>query len=83
MSGGEFKIKARLSGVFYRSAAPEAPPFVGVGSEVPRRGTVALLESMKLFTKVKSPEAGTVVEIVAADGEAVAVGDVLLRLRRT
>ena len=82
MAAGEFEIKARLSGVFYRSASPETPPFVEVGSEVQRRQTVALVESMKLFSKVKSPQAGRVLEIVAADGEPVGTGDVLLRMER-
>ena len=82
VAAGEFELKARLSGVFYRAASPETPPFVEVGSEVQRRQTVALLESMKLFIKVKSPEAGRVVEIVAANGESVVAGDVLLRMER-
>lgn len=79
---GNFEIKARMSGLFYRAASPENPPFVEVGSEVKRRQTVALLESMKLYTKVKSQEAGRVVEIVADDGERVGAGEVLMRMER-
>jgi acetyl-CoA carboxylase biotin carboxyl carrier protein len=82
VAAGEFEIKARMSGIFYSKPSPDSPPFVEVGTEVQRRQTVALLESMKLFTKIKSPEAGKVLEILATDGDPVGAGDVLVRMER-
>ena len=73
-------VKARLSGVFYRAASPEAEAFVEIGSEVDEGQTVALLESMKLFMKVKAPNQGTVVEILADNEAPVSAGQVLLRI---
>lgn len=75
-------VKAQISGVFYRSASPEAPPFVEAGAAVRKGQTLALLESMKLFSKVKSPADGFVVEVTAENESAVSVGQVLVRLKR-
>lgn len=83
MGGSDhFEIKSRLSGVFYRTPEPDAPPFVEVGTEVEQGQTVALVESMKLFTKIKSPVAGTVVEILVDNEDPIATDQVLMRLER-
>lgn len=54
-----------MSGVFYRKPAPEEPAYVEVGSVVKKKQVLALLETMKVFQKVKSPVDGKIVEIVA------------------
>ena len=83
MSGNRsFEIKARLSGLFYRSPEPESPAFVVVGTEVSKGQVVGLLESMKLFITIKSPDEATVVEILVDNEEAVSAGQVLMRLAR-
>ena len=73
-------VTARLSGVFYRAASPESTAFVEVGTHVSKGQTLALLESMKLFIKIKSPEEGTVAEIFVDNEETVSSGQVLMRL---
>ena len=75
-------VKAQISGVFYRSAAPGEPPFVDVGTRVRKGQTLALLESMKLFSKIKASADGEVAEICVANEDAVAGGQVVFRLRR-
>ena len=48
-----------------------------------RKGqTLALLESMKLFSKIKAPADATVVEICVSDEETISVGQALFRIRR-
>ncbi len=59
------EVRAPMSGVFYRQAAPENPPYVEVGDSVKKKQILALLETMKVFQKVKCPVNGKVVEIVA------------------
>ena len=59
------EVRAPMSGVFYRRPAPDQPPYAEVGTVVKKKQVLALLETMKVFQKVKSPVAGTVVEIVA------------------
>ena len=75
-------VKAQMSGVFYRFPAPDEPAFVEVGTRVRKGQTLALLESMKLFSKVKSPADGVVREVCAANEQAVNVGQPLFRLER-
>jgi urea carboxylase len=52
-----------------------------VGSRVEEGEIVAVLESMKMESPVRSPMAGTVVEIRCAPGQAVAPGQILLAVR--
>ena len=53
-----------MSGVFYRRPAPNEPPYVEVGDTVTKKQVLGLLETMKVFQKIKSPAAGKIVEIV-------------------
>lgn len=69
MSGIEEKakrieVRAPMSGVFYRTPAPDQPPYVKVGDVVKKKQVLGLLETMKVFQKIKSPSNGTVVEIL-------------------
>jgi len=59
------EVRAPMSGVFYRQAAPENPPYVEVGDSVKKKQILALLETMKVFQKVKCPVNGKIVEIAA------------------
>jgi biotin carboxyl carrier protein len=59
------EVKAPMSGVFYRKPSPEEPTYVEVGDTVKKKQVLALLETMKVFQKVKSPVKGKVVQIVA------------------
>ncbi|MDA8306482.1 MAG: acetyl-CoA carboxylase biotin carboxyl carrier protein subunit [Deltaproteobacteria bacterium] len=59
------EVKAPMSGVFYRKPAPDQPSFVEVGDTVKKKQVLALLETMKVFQKVKAPVAGRIVEIIA------------------
>ena len=67
MSAAEtlIEVRAPMSGVFYRRPSPETEPYVEVGDTVKKKQVLALLETMKVFQKVKSPTAGKIVEIVA------------------
>jgi acetyl-CoA carboxylase biotin carboxyl carrier protein len=63
--GKRVEVRAPMSGVFYRRPAPDQPPYVEVGDAVKKKQVLGLLETMKVFQKIKSPAAGKVVEIVA------------------
>ena len=82
MSDGLVEVKAQMSGIFYRTPAPDAPPFVAVGAPVVKGQILGLLEAMKLFSKVKAPVAGTLVEIRAEHEATVSAGQVLFRIAR-
>ncbi len=59
------EVRAPMSGVFYRSSAPDQPPYVELGDTVKKKQVLGLLETMKVFQKIKSPSAGKIAEIVA------------------
>jgi biotin carboxyl carrier protein len=80
-SDGLVDVTAPMVGTFYRSPAPGAPPFVGVGSEVEEGSQVCILEVMKLMHSVAAGVRGVVAEICVDDATAVEFGDVLLRIR--
>jgi len=62
--GKKVEVKAPMSGVFYRTPSPEEPVYVEVGDEVKKKQVLGLLETMKVFQKVKSPTNGKVAEIL-------------------
>jgi acetyl-CoA carboxylase biotin carboxyl carrier protein len=74
------EVKSPMVGTFYRSPAPEAPPYVEVGSRVARGQTLCILEAMKLMNELPSEVAGTVREICVENGEPVEYGQVLFRI---
>lgn len=73
-------IHAPMTGVFYRSPAPNEPPFIEVGDLVEVGQVIGLIEAMKVFSEVTSDFAGRVVAIPAANGKPVRQGDVLVVL---
>ena len=63
-NGKKVEVRAPMSGVFYRKPAPDQPPYVEVGDTVKKKQVLALLETMKVFQKVKCPVNGKILEIV-------------------
>lgn len=64
VNGKKVEVRAPMSGVFYRRSAPDQPPYVEVGDTVKKKQVLALLETMKVFQKVKCPVNGKILEIV-------------------
>jgi biotin carboxyl carrier protein len=79
---GLIEVRAQISGIFYRTPAPDAPVFVEVGSAILKGQTLGLLEAMKVFSKIKAPVPGTIVEVCATHAETVTVGQVLFLISR-
>ena len=66
-----------MVGTFYRAPAPDAPPFVEIGSAVRKGQPLCLIEVMKLFTTIASEHDGRVVAIGAENTELVEYGRTL------
>lgn len=64
-------ISSPLIGVFYRSPSPDAPPFIEVGDTVETGQTIGIVEAMKVFNEITTDHAGTVISIVAKNGDLV------------
>ena len=67
------QVRAHIAGTVWKID-------VSVGDPVTEGQTVAVLESMKMEMPVEAPSAGKVAKIVAAPGQAVEEGAVLLEL---
>ena len=78
--GRTVAVRAPLIGVFYRSAAPDAPPFVEIGDVVEEGQTVCIVEAMKVFNEIKAEWNGRVIAIPLEDGKLVQAGDPLVVL---
>ncbi len=73
-------VKSPMVGTFYRAPAPEAPPYVEVGSTVKKGQTLCILEAMKLMNEMESEVEGIVREILVENSDPVEYGQVLFRI---
>jgi biotin carboxyl carrier protein len=68
-------------GTFYVAPEPGAPPFVKVGTAITEDTTVGLIEVMKVFNSVRAAVKGTIVEVVAQNGQFVEYGQTLFLVK--
>ncbi|MBU3651764.1 MAG: acetyl-CoA carboxylase biotin carboxyl carrier protein [Limnohabitans sp.] len=71
-------IKSPMVGTFYRAASPGAKPFIEVGSVVKEGDTICIIEAMKILNEIEADKSGTVVKILADNGQAVEYGHPLV-----
>jgi len=64
MATKRVEVRAAMSGIFYCKPGPDDPPYVAIGDTVKKKQVLALLETMKVFQKIKSPANGKIVEIL-------------------
>jgi acetyl-CoA carboxylase biotin carboxyl carrier protein len=75
------EVTSPMVGTFYRSPAPDEPPFVNTGERINKGDTVCIIEAMKLMNDIEAEVAGEVVEILVENGEPVEYGQVLMRVK--
>jgi acetyl-CoA carboxylase biotin carboxyl carrier protein len=73
-------IESPMVGTYYASSAPDAPPFVSVGSVVQPDTVVCIIEAMKVFTDIPAGVSGTIAEVLVKNGQAVEFGQPLFRV---
>ena len=71
MSDTVAQVVSPVMGTFYRAAGPDEPPLVKEGQAVSAGDVVCVIESMKIFTELRAPEAGTVSAILVENEEPV------------
>jgi acetyl-CoA carboxylase biotin carboxyl carrier protein len=74
------EVKSPMVGTFFRSAAPDAPPYVERGAPVSPGDTLCIIEAMKLMNELESEVEGRVVDILVENAEPVEYGQVLFRI---
>ena len=70
-------VNAPMVGTFYAASAPDADPFVEVGSIVDEETVVCIIEAMKVMNEIKAEMKGKVVEVLVNNGEPVEYGQPL------
>lgn len=76
----EVEIRAPMVGTFYRAPAPDAAPYVEVGSKVDEDTVVCIIEAMKVMNEIKAEVKGTITAILVENGQPVEYGQPLFRV---
>jgi acetyl-CoA carboxylase biotin carboxyl carrier protein len=75
------RIVSPMVGTFYRSPAPDQPPYIDVGQEVTEETVVCIIEAMKVMNEIKAECSGVIVEVMAQNGKPVDFGKPLFSVR--
>ena len=74
------EILSPIVGTFYRSPAPDAAPFVEVGSRVVKGQVLCIVEAMKIMNQIESDTTGTIAAIIVENAQPVAYGQALFHI---
>ena len=74
-------IISPMVGTFYRSPAPNEPPFIKKNDTVYKKQTVCIIEAMKLMNEIESEVQGEVIDILVNDGDIVDCGQALIKVK--
>ncbi len=75
------EVKSPMVGTFYRTPAPDEPPYVEVGDRIRSGQVLCIIEAMKLMNEIEAEISGQVMEILVNSGEPVEYGQVLMRVK--
>ena len=78
---GLVEIKTPMVGTFYKAPAPDADPFVDVGTDVGEDTVVCIIEAMKLMNEIKADVKGRIVKILVDNGQPVEFGQTLFLVK--
>lgn len=77
----EYKeIVSPIVGTFYRAPAPDAAPFVEVGTRVVKGQVLCIVEAMKIMNQIESDTTGTIAAILVENAQPVAYGQPLFHV---
>ena len=74
-------VRAPMVGTFYSASSPELDPFVSLGQQVSEGETMCIIEAMKMFNQIEAEASGTVVAILAENGQPVEFDQPLFVIR--
>jgi acetyl-CoA carboxylase biotin carboxyl carrier protein len=74
-------VRAPMVGTFYAASSPEAEDFVSKGQQVAVGDTLCIIEAMKMFNQIEADFSGTVVAILAENGQPVEFDQPLFVIR--
>ena len=71
------EVRSPMVGTFYRSSAPDKPPFKKVGDSISAGEVVCIVEAMKLFNEIEAEVTGKIVKVMIDDASPVEYDQVL------
>jgi acetyl-CoA carboxylase biotin carboxyl carrier protein len=74
------EIVSPIVGTFYRAPAPDAAPFVEVGTRVVKGQVLCIVEAMKIMNQIESDTTGTITAILVENAQPVAYGQPLFHI---
>jgi len=74
-------VLSPMVGTFYGASSPEAQPFVKLGQTIGVGDTLCIIEAMKMFNQIEADISGTVVAILAENGQPVEYDQPLFVIR--
>jgi len=74
------EILSPIVGTFYRAPAPDAAPFVEVGTRVVKGQVLCIVEAMKMMNQIESDTTGTIAAIIVENAQPVAYGQALFHV---
>lgn len=74
------EITSPIVGTFYRAPAPDAAPFVEVGTRVVKGQVLCIVEAMKIMNQIESDTTGTIAAILVENAQPVAYGQSLFHI---
>jgi acetyl-CoA carboxylase biotin carboxyl carrier protein len=77
------EIKSPIVGTFYRSPAPDAAPFIQVGSVIRPGAVLCIIEAMKLMNEIEADVAGKIVKIMVENGQPVEYDQTLFLVEKS
>lgn len=70
-------VKSPMVGTFYRASSPGAKPLAEVGQAVKEGESICIIEAMKIMNEIEADKSGTIVRVMADNGQAVEFGQPL------
>ena len=64
-------LRSPMVGTFYASPNPDAGAFVKIGQAVKTGDTLGIIEAMKMFNQIEADIDGTIVAVLASNGQPV------------
>jgi acetyl-CoA carboxylase biotin carboxyl carrier protein len=78
---GAHVLYSPIVGTFYRAPAPDADPYVEIGSRVRKGQVLCIVEAMKLMNEIESDVDGTVVKVFSHNAQPVEFGEALFAIQ--
>jgi acetyl-CoA carboxylase biotin carboxyl carrier protein len=77
------EIKSPIVGTFYRAPAPDAAPFVEVGSIIQPGTVLCIVEAMKLMNEIEADVSGKIARVLVENGQPVEYDQALFLVEAT